>query len=97
MRTKIQKKMIRAKLCEGVKYAEARVMVLVGWSKTLSFRPTNQQYYTDTLGREIRESFSCSFVLFYRENERTNTPPTSHIPEWVVEGLSRHYRVSLYP
>ena len=33
MRAKIQKKMIRAKLCEGVKYAEARVMVLVGWSK----------------------------------------------------------------
>ena len=37
MRAKIQKKMIRAKLCEGVKYAEARVMVLVGWSETLSF------------------------------------------------------------
>lgn len=35
MRAKIQKKMIRAKLCEGVKYTEARVIVIVSQSKTL--------------------------------------------------------------
>ena len=40
--------------------------------------------------RDTKREEKCSFVLFYRENERTNTPPPSLIPEWVAEGsLSR--------
>ena len=47
-------------------------------------RDTTKQYYTDNSWmRDTKREEKCSFVLFYRENERTNTPPPSLIPEWV--------------
>ena len=54
-------------------------------------RDTPKQYYTDNSWmRDTKRGEDCSFVLFYRENERTNTQPPSLIPEWVAEGsLSR--------
>ena len=47
-------------------------------------RDTPKQYYTDNSWmRDTKRGEKCSFILSYRENERTNTQPPSLIPEWV--------------
>ena len=45
-------------------------------------RDTPKQYYTDNSWmRDTKRGEKCSFILSYRENERTNTQPPSLIPE----------------
>ena len=59
-----------------------------GSLRPCGYHYTPHQYFTDNpWKRDTPRKEECSFVLFYRKNERTNNtpPPTGYIPEWVWE------------